>query len=140
MFSLGLGIKSYLYIGLAVAALALATKGFFWFTNLQEEMGNLREANAEYSIQVNALEMQKQSDAAVINVLQRASELQQEALVIVNGTFGEIRDERDQTMRILEGSRLGRLAAKRAQLIQERSNLATSEMFQEFEGVINEDL
>lgn len=136
----GLGIKGYLYIALAMGVLALVTKGFFWFTNLQEEMGNLREANAEYSIQVNALEIQKQSDAAVITALQKAAELQAEALIIVNGTFGEIRDEREQTKRVLEGSRLGRLAAERAQMIQERSNAATLEMFKQFEGVINEDL
>lgn len=139
MFGIG-GIKSYLYIGLAFAVIALATMGFRWFTGVQATIQNLTEANAEYSIQVNALEMQKQSDAAVITALQKAAELQAEALNIVNGTFGEIRDEREQTQRILEGSRLGRLAAQRAQLIQERSNTATQEMFQEFEGVINEDL
>lgn len=139
MFGIG-GIKSYLYIGLAFAVIALATMGFRWFVGVQATIQNQAEAIAELSIQKVALELEKASNESVIESLQLAMETQAEALSIVNGTFGEIRDEREQLKRVLEGSRLGRLAAERAQLIQERSNMATQELFEQFEGVINEDL
>ena len=138
MFGIG-GIKSYLYIGLAGLVLTLGIMFFTWFKGIQAEVGNLREANAEYSIQVNALEAQKENDTIVIESMKLAMETQAEALAIVNDQFGEIRDIREKEQRVLDGSRLGRLAAERAGRMESLSNAATSKKMAEFEGVINED-
>ena len=57
-------------------------------------------------------------------------EFQQESLILVQTNFGEIREVRDKQHRVLEGSRLARLAAERAQRIEEASNKATQEQNQ----------
>ena len=132
-------IKQYIYAGLAALALTFAIKGMNWFTGIQDEVRNLREANTEYQTQVQALEIEKQSNEIAIESMQMALETQAEALQLVNGQFDEIRDQREQQKRVLEGSRLGRLAAERAGLIESQSNSATAERFAEFEGVINEN-
>ncbi len=132
-------IKPYLYGAIAILVLTLAIMGFRWFKGIQAEVGNLREANAEYSIQVNAMTIQKESDAVVITALTNAQVMMQEALVIVNDQFGEIREIREQQKRVLDGSRLARFAAERAQRMEDLSNRATQDRVTEFEGVINED-
>ena len=131
--------KTYLYGGIALVALSIVFMGVKWFVANQAELKNLRAANTEYQIQVNALETEKKSNETVINSLRTALETQAEAITIVNDQFSEIRDIREKEKRVLEGSRLGRLAAERAGLIENRSNVATKERFTEFEGVINED-
>jgi len=132
-------IKPYLYGGIAILVLTLAIMGFRWFKGIQAEVGNLREANAEYSIQVNAMTIQKESDAAVIESFRASQVMMQEALVLVSNNFNEIREVREQQKRVLDGSRLARLAAERAQKMEDLSNRATQERLKEFEGVINED-
>ena len=131
--------KFYVISVIVIALIALATMGFRWFVGIQAEVRNLQQANAEYSIQVNALDAEKQSNEALIETLRNANEAQAEALARVNSQFDEIRDIRERQQRVLEGSRLGRLAAERAGLIEGRANAATAERFTEFEGVINED-
>lgn len=133
------GLKSYLYGAIALAALTLAIMGFRWFTGIQAENTNLKEAVAEYSIQVNALTIEKKSNEALIESLERSAEMAEVALRMVNTSFTEIRDIRSQQQRVLEGSRLGRLAAAKAGLIEGQSNAATARRLAEFEGVINEN-
>ena len=133
------GIKSYLYIGLAFAVIALATMGFRWFTGIQAENSNLKDAVAEYVIQQAALETESKNKDIVITAMQTAMATQAEAINIVNEQFGIIREEKEKQTRVLEGSRLARLAAERAQKVEELSNRATQERFNEFEAVINED-
>ena len=132
------GIKSYLYIGLAVGVLALATAGFRWFTGIQAENSNLKEAVAEHVIQKAALQIESKNKDIVITAFESAMANQTLALTIVNEQFNTIRDEKNKQTRVLEGGRLARLAAERAQKIEELSNRATQERFNEFEAIINE--
>lgn len=131
-------IKAWIYGVAGILVLVLLIKAFTWFTGIQAEVGNLREANAEFSIQLNALEAEKKNNQVVIDSLKTALKTQAEALTIIHGEFGDIRERREQEKRVLDGSRLGRLAAERAALIESKSNAATREVFTEFEGVINE--
>jgi len=133
------GIKSYLYIGLAIAVVALLTMGFRWFTGIQAENSNLKDAVAEYVIQQGALEAESKNKDIVISAYETAIATQAAALTIVNDQFSVIREEKEKQTRVLEGGRLARLAAERAQKIEELSNAATQERFKEFEAIINED-
>lgn len=135
----GIDLKTALRGAIILAAITLLTMGFRWFTGIQAENRNLVQAVSEYREQVTALETQKANDRVLIDSLQTALETQAEALQMVNDQFSEIRDVREQQKRVLEGSRLGRLAAERAGLIESKSNTATRERMTEFEGVINED-
>lgn len=132
------GIKSYLYIGLAIAVVALLTMGFRWFTGIQAENSNLKDAVAEYVIQQSALEAESKNKDIVITAYETAIATQAAALTIVYDQFSVIREEKEKQTRVLEGGRLARLAAERAQKIEELSNRATQERFQEFEAIINE--
>jgi hypothetical protein len=133
------GLKGYLYGAIALVVVTIVFMGVRWFIGVQAEIGNLREANAEYTIQVGALETEKKSNEIVIDSLRTAMKTQAEAINIVNDQFSDIRDIREKEQRVLEGSRLGRLAAEKAGLIESKSNAATKERFTEFQGVINED-
>lgn len=133
------GIKSYLYIGLAIAVVALATMGFRWFTGIQAENSNLKDAVAEHVIQKAALESESKNKDIVITAYETAMETQAIALTLVNDQFNVIREEKNKQTRVLEGGRLARLAAERAQKIEELSNRATQDRFNEFEAIINED-
>ena len=133
------GIKSYLYIGLAIAVVALLTMGFRWFTGIQAENSNLKDAVAEYVIQQGALKAESKNKDIVISAYETAIPTQAAALTIVNDQFSVIREEKEKQTRVLEGGRLARLAAERAQRVEDLSNAATRERFQEFEAIINED-
>lgn len=133
------GIKSYLYIGLAFAVIALATMGFRWFTGIQAENANLKDAVAEHVIQKNALEAESKNKDIVITAYETAIATQAVAMTMVNDQFNVIREEKNKQTRVLEGGRLARLAAERAQKVEDLSNRATQERFNEFEAIINED-
>lgn len=133
------GIKSYLYIALGLAVVTLLTLGARHYIGLQAELKNKIEAVAELEQQKTALAAERDSLQTINEAMTIAMETQAEAINIVNEQFGEIRDDRERQKRVLEGSRLGRLAAERAGLIESRSNAATAERLAEFEGVINED-
>ena len=139
MFGIFDSIKGYLYIGLAIAVVGLVTMGVRHYIGLQDRVQNLTEANSELQEQKTALTSERDSLQTINDAMKIAMETQAQALTIVNDQFGEIRDERERQKRVLEGSRLGRLAADRAGLIESRSNAATRERMTEFEGVINED-
>ena len=134
-----MGLKGYLWGAVALAAIVLATIFFRWFTGIQAENGNLKSAVADYQVQVTALEIEKKSNETLIEALTTAQVMMSDAINTTNENFSAIREQRDRQKRVLEGSRLGRLAAEKADQMEQLSNAATRERFTQFEGVINED-
>ena len=137
----GLSTVKLVVIGIiATAAIGLMAKGLFFVTGLVAENKNLTEAVAEHQVQKIAFELQAAADENLINGLQKAQIIMGQAITVTNTQFGEIRDQRDRQKRVLEGSRLGRLAAANAARMEQLSNNATQERFTQIEGIINEDL
>lgn len=132
-------IKQYIYGAIAILALTLALKAWNTVQAHFAYVDNLEQANVELEIQKNSLEAEKKQNEIVIGSLQTALETQAEAINIVTEEMGQVRVERDRQIRVLEGSRLGRLAAEAAGRIETRSNAATEERRAAIEEVINED-
>ena len=132
-------IKQYIYGAIAILALTLVLKAWNGIQAHLAEYNNLKEANVELTVQNETLRAADEQKQTVIDSLSIALETQAEAINIVTEEMGEIRQERDQQTRILEGTRLGRLAAERAALIESRSNAATEERRSAIQEVINED-
>ncbi len=132
-------IKQYLYAGIAMLALTLALKGVNMVQGHFAKVENLRQANQELTLQKAALEIEKKSNAIVINALETAIETQAEAINIITTEFSTAREVAEKQKRVLDSSRLRRLAADRAATIENLSNAATKERFAEIEGIINED-
>ena len=132
-------IKQYIYAGLAALALTLALKGFNAVQSHFAKVENLRQANIELTIQKAALEIEKKSNEIVRNALQMTIETQAEAMGIITGEFSEAREEAEKQKRVLDSSRLRRIAAARASQIENLSNEATNQRLTEIEGIINED-
>ena len=136
----GISIKQYIYMGIAALALTLALKGFNAVQAHFAYVKNLEEANTELVIQKQAMEIEKKQNQVVINALESALATQAEAINIITDEFSEARDEAEKQKRVLEGSRLGRLAADRAARIEDLSNSATAERKASIEEIINEDI
>jgi hypothetical protein len=132
-------IKQYIYGAIAILVLTLALKGFNAVQAHFAYVKNLETANTELEIQKNSLEAERAQNQIVIGSLQTALETQAEAINIVTEEMGQVRVERDRQTRVLEGSRLGRLAAERASRIESLSNAATEERRSAIEEVINEN-
>lgn len=132
-------IKQYIYAGIAVLALTLALKGFNAVQSHFAKYENIKQANTELTIQNSALEIERKSNEIVMTALQTAIETQAEAINIVTGAFSEAREEAEKQKRVLDSSRLRRLAAEQASRIEDLSNQATKERLTEMEGIINED-
>lgn len=132
-------IKQYIYAGLAALALTLALNGFNAVQSHFAKVENLRQANQELVIQNAALEIEKKSNEITITAIKLAMETQAEAIGIITGEFSEARDEAERQKRLLDSSRLRRLAAEQADRMESLSNAATKERLTEMEGVINED-
>lgn len=132
-------IKQYIYGAIAIMALTLGLKMWNGVQSHLAEDNNLKEANLELREQKTALIAEKKSNEVLVEALTTALETQAEAINIVNGEFAEAREEAERQKRVLEGSRLGRIAAERAAIIEGQSNKATTERMKEIEGVINED-
>jgi len=132
-------IKQYIYAGIAMLALTLALKGVNMVQAHFAKVENLRQANTELTIQNSALEIEKKSNEIVMSALQTALETQAEAINIITTEFSTARDEAEKQKRVLDSSRLRRIAADRAATMERLSNAATAERMKEMEGVINED-
>lgn len=132
-------IKQYIYGAIAIAALTLGLKVWNGVQAHFAEVANLREAHTELTIQNQTLINNKAQQDIVINSLQTALETQAEAINIVNEEMGQARQEAEKQKRVLEGSRLGRLAAERAGRIEDLSNTATEDRRSSIEEIINED-
>jgi adenosyl cobinamide kinase/adenosyl cobinamide phosphate guanylyltransferase len=132
-------IKQYIYGAIAILALTLALKGFNAVQAHFVEYNNLKEANTELTVQNEALVKADQNKQNMIDSLNVALETQAQAITIVTEEMGQVRVERDRQTRVLEGSRLGRLAAEAAGRIETRTNAATEERRAAIEEVINED-
>ena len=132
-------IKQYIYAGIAMLALTLAMKGFNALQAHFAKVENLRQANQELVIQNAAFEVERKSNEIVMNALQIAMETQAEAINIITTEFSTAREESEKQKRVLDSSRLRRIAADRAATMERLSNAATAERLKEMEGVINED-
>lgn len=132
-------IKQYIYGAVAILALTLALKMYNGVQAHFAEFNNLKEANTELTVQNTVLVQSKEQDQIVISSLESALETQAEAINIVNEQFGEARQEAEKQKRVLEGSRLGRLAAERASRIESLSNAGTEERRSAMQEIINED-
>ena len=131
--------KTYLYIGLATLALTLALKAGNAIQAHFAKVENLRQANTELTIQKAALDIEKKSNEIVTEALRTALKTQAEAINIITGEFSQAREEAEKQKRVLDSSRLRRIAADRAATMERLSNAATAERLKEMEGVINED-
>ena len=132
-------IKQYIYAGIAMLALTLALKGVNMVQAHFAMVDNIRQANTELTIQKASLEIEKKSNEITINALEIAMATQAEAINIITGEFSEAREEAEKQKRVLDSSRLRRIAADRAATMERLSNAATKERLAEMEGVINED-
>ncbi len=133
-------IKQYVYMALAGLALTLGLKMWNGYQSHMAEFNNLKEANTELTVQNNVLVNSKEQDQIVIDSLQVALTTQAEAIKVVNEQFGAARQEAERQKRVLEGTRLGRLAADRAARIESLSNAGTEERRAAMQEIINEDL
>jgi len=132
-------IKQYIYAGPAALALTLALKAGNAIQAHFAKVENLRQANQELVIQNAAFEIERKSNEIVMNALQIAMETQAEAINIITTEFSTAREEAEKQKRVLDSSRLRRIAADRAATMERLSNAATKERLKEMEGVINED-
>ncbi len=132
-------IKQYIYAGIAALALTLALKSVNIIQAHFAKVDNLRQAKTELTIQKASLEIEKKSNEITITALETAIETQAEAMGIITGEFSEAREEAEKQKRVLDSSRLRRLAAARAAQIENLSNEATNQRLTEIEGIINED-
>ncbi len=132
-------IKQYVYAGLAALALTLALKSVNMIQGHFAKVENLRQANQELTIQNAAFEVERKSNEIVMNAYKIAMETQAEAINIITGEFSEARDEAEKQKRVLDSSRLRRIAAARAARMESLSNEATKQRLTEIEGIINED-
>ena len=132
-------IKQYIYAGIAALALTLALKSVNIIQAHFAKVDNLRQANTELTIQKASLEIEKKSNEITITALETAIETQAEAMGIITGEFSEAREEAEKQKRVLDSSRLRRIAAARASQIENLSNEATNQRLTEIEGIINED-
>ncbi len=132
-------IKQYIYAGIAMLALTLALKGVNMVQAHFAKVENLRQANQELVIQNAAFEIERKSNEIVMTALQTALETQAEAINVITGEFSEAREEAEKQKRVLDSSRLRRIAAARAAQMESLSNEATKQRLTEIEGIINED-
>lgn len=132
-------IKQYIYAGIAMLALTLAMKGFNAIQAHFAKVENLRQANQELVIQNAAFEVERKSNEIVMNAYKIAMETQAEAINIITGEFSEAREEAEKQKRVLDSSRLRRIAAAKAAQMESLSNEATKARLIEIEGIINED-
>ncbi len=132
-------IKQYLYAGIAIAAVALLTKGVGMADAHFTRVNNLEQANKELEVQKTAMTIEKLENEAALIALENEKLRNKEALDKINKEFNEIRDTRETQLRVLEGGRLGRAASEKTSLIEKKANAATQKIFEDFEEVINND-
>lgn len=132
-------IKQYIYAGLAALALTLTLTLINMVQSHFAKVENLRQANQELVIQNAALEIEKKNNEIVLSAFKLAMETQAEAMGIITGEFSEAREEAEKQKRVLDSSRLRRIAADRAARMESLSNEATRQRLTEIEGIINED-
>lgn len=132
-------IKQYIYAGIAMLALTLAMKGFNAVQAHFAKVENLQQANTELTIQKAALDIEKKSNEITITALETAMATQAEAIGIITGEFSQAREVAEKQKRVLDSSRLRRIAAARAAQMEDLSNQATKERLTAIEGIINED-
>lgn len=132
-------IKQYIYAGIATLALTLALTGINMVQAHFAKVENLRQANQELVIQNAAFEIERKNNEIVMNAFKLALETQAAAINIITTEFSTAREVAEKQKRVLDSSRLRRLAADRAATMENLSNAATKARFTEIEGIINED-
>lgn len=113
-----------IYLGVI---LTLGGAGYFYYTNTQAELTELREVNKAYELKFE--EQEKAMEA-----LQKDFELQTQSLSELQSRSQEIQAEMNRYLDIFKRHNLTKLAAAKPGLIEKRVNKGTKNVFDSIEN------